>query len=980
MSRGARTLSWVLVTLALVCLTRGARAGDPYIEWYTLETPHFRVHFHSGLGSVARRTADLAEDIHRRLAPHLGWAPSEITHLTLADDSDSANGSATSLPYNQIRLFVTAPDDMSPLGDYDDWTLELLTHEYTHVLHVDNTSGIPALVNALIGKTYSPNQAQPRWILEGLAVAMESEHSSGGRLRSTQFDMFLRADVLSGRLARLDQISNPPRRWPSGNLWYLYGGKFIAWIHDVYGPDVFAAVATDYGSNIIPWGINRSIRRVTGRTYVELYEGWKAHLRERYGRQVAEVRRRGLREGRRLTFHGRAAFSPRVVPPRCAPDSRLHLVYYREDGHEAPGLYRLPIEPDGRAGEAELLTRSSGRISSFDVDCSLVFETVAPSRRRYYFSGLFRLPPGGSPRGFRRTTERLTTGRRAREPDVSPDGRRVAYVTNSRGTSTLRVAELGQDAITAERRLVPSAEYEQAYTPRWSPDGTKIAYSTWTSGGNRDLRIVDVTSGRFYALMHDRAIDQQPAWSPDGSVLYFVSDRTGIANVYAHELATGRVAQVTNVRTGAYMPEVSPDGRTLFYVGYTSDGFDVFALELEPSRFLAAEAVPSARPSAPPTPERGNWRVSHYQPLSTLRPRAFEIEYGPGTFGDTITLTMSGSDAVGLHGVAVGLSTAWDRPEPQLSLDYAYRRLPFDFRATVFQSAAPRTFTYGETPYPVVERLIGATTGVSFTSLGILDAQSVSLSYTLASYDTDQPLSSSVDPYSTVTGQPDEGTLGLVRLGFGYGNAEAYEYSISAERGFTLAAGLDHGSEPTGSDATLTAINGRLTGYFSMPWLQHHVLALGLSGGTSTGSYARRGLFFTGGFLEADLVDAFSSGVRQGAFVLRGYEPGQFAGSQFNLLNVEYRFPLLYADRGVATLPVFLRTLSGTLFADYGGAFERLDPEHPLRQYHLGLGAELWVDLVLGYFARGTIRVGVARGTSSEAPGTQTYVVASSGF
>ncbi len=76
-------------------------------------------------------------------------------------------------------------------------------------------------------------------------MVMESEHTSGGRLRSSQFDMYLRADVLDRRLARLDEISNPARRWPGGNLWYLYGANFIGWIVDTYGPDTYAAVATD---------------------------------------------------------------------------------------------------------------------------------------------------------------------------------------------------------------------------------------------------------------------------------------------------------------------------------------------------------------------------------------------------------------------------------------------------------------------------------------------------------------------------------------------------------------------------------------------------------------------------------------------------------------------------------------------------------------------------------------------------------------
>src|SRR5450432_2645215 len=98
--------------------------------------------------------------------------------------------------------------------------------------------------------------------------------------------------------------------------------------------------------------------------------------------------------------------------------------------------------------------------------------------------------------------------------------------------------------------------------------------------------------------MHDRALDQQPTWSPDGKTLYFVSDRTGIANVYAYDLATHALVQVTNVLTGAYMPAISNDGRTLVYVGYRSGGFDLFELPLDPTRFLEAPAALDDRAAA----------------------------------------------------------------------------------------------------------------------------------------------------------------------------------------------------------------------------------------------------------------------------------------------------------------------------------------------------------------------------------------------
>lgn len=968
--------------LALLC-PRQALAGDPYLTWYTVKSPHFRVHYAAGLEDIAQRTASSAEAVYERLVPQLGFAPKQVTEIVVTDDTDSANGSASTLPYNTIRLFATAPDDMSPLGDYDNWINELVTHEYTHILQIDNTSGLPALGNAILGKTFAPNQAQPRWILEGLAVVMESQHTSGGRLRSTQFDMYLRADVLEHRLARLDQISNPARRWPSGNLWYLYGAKFIDFIVDTYGPQTYGAVAADYGAALIPWGINRSIRRVTGRTYEELYTGWQAVLERRYAAQASAVRARGLREGRQLTHRGYGAATPRFIPTRNGAGPQ-RVAYERDDGDTTPGVYAISPEAADPDGTAELLARSGGRGLSFDRDGSLYFDNVAPSRRLYFFGDLFRQPAGTrSPHGMERNRQRLTIGERASAPDVSPDGHFLTYVTNRAGTSTLRLAHLnGEHELEDERRLVPSAQYEQAYTPRFSPDGRSVAYSAWTRGGYRDIRIVDVSTGSFYELMHDRAIDQQPVWAPDGKTLYFVSDRTGIANVYGYDLATRSLAQVTNVLTGAYMPAISNDGRTLVYVGYHSGGFDLFELSLDPTRFLTAQDPPDDRAPAVEPSLSHAWPVEAFDPLPTLRPRAWTFAYGPGTFGNALTISTTGADAIGRHAfdASVTIPTV-QNGELQASANYSYNRLPFSFRSSVFRAAALRQdYRYGD-QFPITtEHLTGVTSGVSWFAPGEFDGQSVALSYTIADYSRDLPVGTRADPYSLVTIDPQRGYIGILRLGYSYSSAQSTAYAVSAEKGLSFGVGLDEADPALGSESTLTAIGAVLTAYQLLPWGQHHVLALGLSGGTSLGDYAKRGLYSTGGFVDQSLYSEYNSVIRQSAFVLRGYKPGQFIGTTYNLLNLEYRFPLLYADRGISTLPVFLRTLSGALFFDYGGAYDAIDHGHPFRVFHGSIGAELWLDAITGYFIQSNLRLGVARGLDAEAEGWQRYAVIVSGF
>lgn len=972
----------------LVWPGQAGAAGDPYLEWWTIHTPHARIHYYKGLEPIANRVADLYERLHAEMSEEFGWSPSQTLEMVITDNTDSANGSATAFPYNTIRLFVTAPDDMSPLGDHDDWYLELVSHEFTHILHTDSISGAPAVVNAVLGRTLVPNQAQPRWILEAFAVINESRHTTGGRMRSTMFDMFLRADVLDDRVMTLDQMSHTPRRWPQGNVWYLYGSRFLGWVTDVYGWEVLPALAADTGSQLIPYGLNRNIRRVTGRTYEQLYDAWVQHLREHYQKQLEPVHKQGLLEGKQLTFVGERVARPRFVPPaaRTVP-GHAELVVHRSDSHDRSGLYRVVLESPtkSRPDKQTLMVRADGEVTaSYMPDGTMIYNAIEPWRRVYYFNDLHRIAPGRrAPSGMEPAIHRLTFGHRARYPDVSPDGRRLVYTVNHRGTSYLKIADITPEgAIENARTLVPSARYEQAYTPRFSPDGKHVAYSVWTRGGYRDIRIVEVATGTFRQLMRDRAMDMQPSYSSDGKYLLYTSDRTGIANVYAHELATGTLHQVTNVRTGAYMPELSPDGTTLVYVGYTSHGYDLFGMRFDPSRFLEPMPPKVDRPQYPVEPPRKKWEHRPYNPLPSLRPRALSFKYGPGTYGQALTVETTGSDAVGRHGLYFSARIETEETLPYASARYSYNPLPFTYYSSVFTSVAPRKGYVVNDEEPVwLERQVGWTNGIVYTKPRAYDSQSYALSYSIARIDGDLPVGSDLDPYAKVGREPTRGNVGVARASWSYSNAERYLMSVGPERGFTLSASVDVADLYTASEYTIYAFGYNATGYLPMPWADHHSVALHLGGATSTGDYPRRGLYFVGGFADTEVQDVINDTIFQGGFVLRGYEPVSFIGSQYHLFNAEYRFPLVTVDRGISTLPVYLQRMSGNLFLDYGGAFNELDIENYRDQFHTGVGGELLVDLQIGYYTLLNIRLGYAKGYGEFAvPGGQKYMVVSAPF
>jgi len=993
----------LVASLLAGTLCGSARAeNDPALERWTLETKHFRITYDTALEPVAVRLARLAEGIHERLRGPLGRTPDEVTEILLTDYTDSANGSAIAVPYNQIELYVTAPGDLSPLADYDDWYLSLLTHEYTHILHTDNISGVPSVLNAIVGKRLAPNQLQPRWLLEGLAVVMESDQSTGGRIRSSLFDAYLRADVLDDHIAGLDTISSDAQRWPQGNLWYLYGSRFLHWIGEVYGRDVLRALATDYGATLVPLGINRAIRRETGRTYEQLYEGFKDHLRRTYGEEIARVAKRGLREGRRVTFDGREAYYPQFVPKRASSDGATgeELAYFRSDFNARPGIYRLDLGRSEAPAPPELLARANAESPfAFAPNGDLVFSSVVPYKNIYYRSELFRLPAGKQATDGREAWRKtLTEGLRATAPALSPDGSRLAFTVNAQGSTSLTIADVTPDGGLGTPRTLPigAQRFDQVYTPVFSPDGTRLAFSRFARGGFRDVAILDLDSKRVTAVTHDRALDTNPAWSPDGTRLYFASDRSGIFNIHEYRTDDGSLRQVTNVKTLATMPAVSHDGHTLAYVGYTSAGFDLFVMPLEPTRYLEAVAAPNKRPAPFEDPATVPFTKRRYRPLETLRPRSYGFEFGQGNFGATaLTLSVNGSDIAGHSAFGARVLADFGAPGPQASVAYEYTRMPFDVGVQLGNRFSPRKgYRIGGTTPDYIERSYSLRTSLAYRRPGEFASQSFGVSYTASLVDSDLPVAGlALDPLAEVTVLPRRGLLGTVHVGYGVGRVEGALDTPGPARGFSLSVGVDVSDRATGSTDSLYEANYSAAAYVPMPFGKNNVLALRSAGGVSTGSFARRGLYYVGGYNLTDnsVLDTITSGTYSGAFVLRGYPASAYSGSTYTLQTAELRFPLAVPDRGLSTLPLYLRRIDGNLYLDFGGAFDTLDTRavelfakgallHS-PQLHTGVGGELWLGSTVGYLLDVNMRLGYAYGFSAERiPGGQLYFLAASAF
>jgi Tol biopolymer transport system component len=765
----------------------------------------------------------------------------------------------------------------------------------------------------------------------------------------------------------------------------------MKWIAETYGEQAIRAMIDDYGRQIIPFAINRSIRRATGRTFEELYPAWIESLRRAFAEQADAIRARGLREGIRLTHTGYTLGRPRWIPANAWPERAGDLSFYVDDGHTTAGVWALPLArtPDGRIvggreDRRELVIRTNGVTgASFLPDGTAVFSSGDIYNNLFLFDDLFELPSHEkSPSGLEGNRVRWSEGWRAVDPSVSPDGRRVAFTTNHRGTTYLMMADIVPSpqgtghALANVRPLVRSGRFDQAFTPRWSPDNRHVAYSSWVRGGYRDIRIVDTADGSWVDVTHDRSIDGDPVYSPDGQHLYFHSDRTGVMNVYAYDVGTGRLRQVTNVINGAYQPEPSPDGKWLAYVGYTHQGYDLFVLPLDESQWLEPLPYEETRPAPPAEPEPARVTPKPYDPWPTLAARKYSLQITPGNFGQATTLTAVGGDIAGIHAIAASLTTEWEHPEVEGSVGYSYGRLPFDVAVSLFRQIAPAgNYRLGGNVVTWIQETAGLTTDLFYSMPRAFDSQSFDISYSVARYAGEVPFPvAQLNPYDTPS-IPTRGTLGTLHMGWGYSNAQGYTYSVGNEKGYSLSATFDLADQALASDFSGFAATFNLATYQLMPWFRHHALALHASCGMSGGDRAGHGPFYVGGFVDLPVVNVVQNVLIQGGLALRGYPVVAEVGSYYALFDAEYRFPIVNVDRGPSTLPLFLNRISGAAFVDYGSAFDNA----ATAEFKTGVGGELWFDLTLGYLLGFTFRAGYAKGLASGGI-DKTYFVASVPF
>lgn len=166
----------------------------------------------------------------------------------------------------------------------------------------------------------------------------------------------------------------------------------------------------------------------------------------------------------------------------------------------------------------------------------------------------------------------------------------VFNLTGEKGVAETRIAYVSAVSRTAKEIYV--MDYDGAnpmpvtgnhsinLSPRWSPDGRMIAYTSYRSG-NPDLFVLNFDSGRRDVLSAHRGLNATPAWSPDGQWLAFAMSQGGGTNLYLMPKGGGTPKALTSGPAISVSPSFSPNGRQIVFNSDRGGSPQIYVMDVD---------------------------------------------------------------------------------------------------------------------------------------------------------------------------------------------------------------------------------------------------------------------------------------------------------------------------------------------------------------------------------------------------------------
>jgi hypothetical protein len=492
--RSALAATILLLTAGLVA---DAFAQTPYVpyygknkirynnfEWHIYTTDHFEIYYYPEIESHVERVTSYAESAYQQVSSDLKHDLAfKIPLVVFKTQSEfqQQNIEASELPEGVLAFAEPYRDRMVlPIDEPSDALYRLITHELTHIFEFD------IIPRSLL------RRGLPLWVDEGL-----SDHMTG---YWNAFDlMTVRDAAISDNIPPMSDFQGAA--FVDGRLPYNLGHAAFEFIESRWGKEGLRQFLFALRKNVIGGGES---------AYEEAFRLKAEEFDEQFDKYLKD-RFKPFRDKERPQDYGRNLAPKREKTPYVA-------------------VVSIEGSPSG-----DLM--AVGAYNRKEQELDMVLMSTRDGRVIRNLTAGFNKDKGfeyiRTPGGFRNNAVPWMSW--------APSGDRIAYFARTEKVSTLILQNVVSRKIEKRFEL---KTVDLPESPDISPDGREIAFSA-LSGAIGDIFILDVETGAVRNLTNDQFGDFSPTWAPDGKSIIYLARVSGNDKLFRWDLGAGTKTQLT---------------------------------------------------------------------------------------------------------------------------------------------------------------------------------------------------------------------------------------------------------------------------------------------------------------------------------------------------------------------------------------------------------------------------------------------------
>jgi Tol biopolymer transport system component len=556
--------------------------NHPEIKWKTVSTEHFKINYYDNVESAVYPAWKIAEEVYAAINKLYGYKLREKINISFADYDDYSNGWAE---WPSANIMIWVPDLRFDLRSNTTWLRNVITHEMTHIISLENKKNLQLFDIAVGVQLQSPDEtialnepflritSFPNWLSEGIAQ-LETEHQ-GNDCWDSRRDMILRCAVLDNKILTLDEMGHFNHNSLGNEMVYNQGFSFTKHIEREIGTEKLHQLFKNCSENSV--NFDSYFTQFTGYSLQQLYRQWRDSLKNEYESMISGNKT----DEKVLISSGLYNTSPEV-----SPDGN-YMAYFssgKDDGSRTDLYIR-----DVKRGKVLIKENYAHTALAFSPNSEKIYyvKSRTPNFNGSYFNDIFSIDLSSG------SEQRITHDARVYDIAVSSDGNSLYCVRYVNGTYGVYRYSFDTENFT-NICSVPIGE-TMMHIAQCKYDKNKLIFTKLVDGKSQ----LFIWTGSELKFLFSSSAQVETPMSADDGRIYFSADFDGIFNIYSIDTTGGDLKRHTDAIGGYFTPFKTTSGKILAS-RYGSSGFSI--TEITPMSYAYTPDSSSYRCDFEPVP------------------------------------------------------------------------------------------------------------------------------------------------------------------------------------------------------------------------------------------------------------------------------------------------------------------------------------------------------------------------------------------